>query len=353
MKRGIGLTKIVLALLLFTVTSLIAAEEEKYIACAPFEVPYFAIWHEGARAAAKHLRIKLITATANWDPSRERTLIESSVAGGANGVIVARVDLDAFVPYAEELFKRGVPVVTTDGPFHRGPRLAHFSSDDVSIGKIQAKKMLQALEQSGKPKPWKLVIFAGAPGTYAGTLRPDGALSELRPYINKGEVQIIYEIANFSRSEALTKMQAILARGPVDGVIAANDDMAIGALNACKMAGLKPGKDVFFIGVDIIPEAAELIKTGEYLGSVTQAPWLEGYWAVATIYFFRKYGGKPDSVAMPVPYFLVDKTNLDTYEQYVKYDGPPPVDFFTNCSDKYREFVNAYWPNFQWPEWSH
>jgi len=335
--------------LIFTSVSSFAAVH-KYIACAPFECPYFGTWHEGARAAAEHLGVELTTATANWDPSRETSLIESAVTGGADGVIVARVNLDAFVPCANRINKLGVAIVSTDGPFHRGPRLAHFTTDAMDIGKILGREILEVLENSGKVKPWNIVVLAGLPGTYDGTIRTDGAMASLQPYIDKGEINIIYEIANFSRSLALTKMSAILSKTHVDAVIAANDDMALGALKACEAAGLKLGKDVFFMGVDLIPEVAKLIGEGKYLGSVTQAPWLEGYWGVATLYFYQEYGGKPDSPVMPVPYFAVDKTNLKTYEKLIKYNGPPPPEFFTNCSGKYMDFISKYWPGFSWPE---
>lgn len=348
MKRaGLVTSLIVMAMVLSQPT----VASHKYIACAPFECPYFQIWLEGAKAAAEHLGVSLITATAGWDPSREAALIEGAVAGGADGVIVARVDLDAFVPWAKRVAGLGVPIVTTDGPFHRGPRLAHFSTDDVDMGRILAKEMLEALENSGKPKPWHLVVFAGLPGTYAGTLRPDGAMAVLRPYIDRGDVVVTYEIANFARELAMKKMQAIIAKGPVDGVIAANDDMAIGAMKACEAAGLRPGTDVFFVGIDIIPEAAKLIKEGKYLGSITQAPWLGGYWGVATIYFYHEYGCKPDEPSMPLPYFFVDSENLATFERHVKYNGPPPPEFFTNCAAEYNAFVSKYWPGFSWPEW--
>jgi len=340
-----------LGLVLATTVALPAVASHKYIACAPFECPYFQIWLDGAKAAADDLGVKLTTATAGWDPSREATLIEGAVAGGADGVIVARVDLDAFVSWAKRVANFGVPIVTTDGPFHQGPRLAHFWADDVDMGRILAREMLKVLENSGKPKPWRLVVFAGLPGTYSGTLRPDGAMAILRPYIDSGDVVVTYEIANFARELAMKKMQAILAKGPVDGVIAANDDMAIGALKACEAAGLNPGTDVFFVGIDIIPEAAKLIEGGKYLGSVTQAPWLEGYWGVATIYFYQEYGCKPDAPSMPVPYFFVDSENLDSFEQYIKYNGPPPPEFFTNCADEYKAFVDEHWPGFSWPEW--
>jgi len=318
----------------------------KLFAVAPFEDQYFTTWLDGAKAAAKLLGADISTATAGWDPAKQDSLIQSAVAAGANGILVARVDLDAFVPLATELSEKGIAIVTTDGPVHYGPRIAHFAADDMELGRELAKALIEGLEKSGKPKPWNVVGFAGLPGTYAGLTRIEGALSVLNPMISSGDVVLLTtEIANFDRQLGMQKMEALLGKySKVDGVFAANDDMAIGAMKACEAAGLVPGKDTIFVGIDVIPDAQTAINEGKMYASISQAPYLEGYWGVTTLYAYLKYGCKPDSVGMPIPTVVVKKENLTTFSKEVKFDKPPSADLFTNCKDKYEEFLKQFWP---------
>lgn len=323
-----------------------ATKPIKLFAVAPFEDQYFTTWLDGAKAAAKLLGVDISTATAGWDPAKQDSLIQSAVAAGANGILVARVDLDAFVPLATELSEKGIAIVTTDGPVHYGPRIAHFAADDMELGREVAKALIEGLEKSGKPKPWNVVGFAGLPGTYAGLTRIEGALSILNPLISKGDVVLLAtEIANFDRQLGMQKMEALLGKfSKVDGVFGANDDMVIGAMKACEAAGLVPGKDTIFVGIDVIPDAQAAINEGKMYASISQAPYLEGYWGITTLYANLKYGCKPDSVGMPVPTVVVTKDNLNTFQKQVTFDKPVSVELFTNCKDKYQEFVKQFWP---------
>jgi len=140
-------------------------------------------------------------------------LIQSAVSAGAQGVLVARVDLDAFIPLSEQLNKKGIAVVTTDGPIHNGPRLAHFSTDGMTVGKEIGTLLIEGLQKSGKPKPWYVVGFAGLPGTYDGMTRIEGALAVMNSLISSGDIILVStEIANFDRQLAMQKMQGILTK---------------------------------------------------------------------------------------------------------------------------------------------
>lgn len=355
MKNQKALVLVLIAILIFSSIVVTGCRKEsttsektgtlQIAAVAPFEDQYFNIWFEGARAAAKKLNVKLSEATAGWDPNKQNNLIEAAVAAGAKGVLVARVDLDAFVPLSQKLTQQGIAVVTTDGPVHTGPRLAHLSSDDMKVGQAIGKALLEGLEKSGKPKPWKIVAFAGLPGTYAGMVRIEGALSILNPLIQKGEIKLVStEIANFDRELGMKKMEAILARThEIDGIFGANDDMVLGAAKACENAGLKPGKDVILVGVDVIPDAQQAIRDEKMYASISQAPYLEGYWGTCILYFNLTTGCKPDSIELPIPIITVTKQNVNDFEREVKFDQPPSKEWFTNCKDKYEEFVKKFW----------
>lgn len=345
----IGLSVLVIALFSTSAGCQKSAENKqiKIFAVSPFEDQYFATWLDGAKAAAKLLNIDLTSGTAESDPSKQNDLIQSAVSAGAQGVLVARVDLDAFLPLARQLDAKAVAIVTTDGPVSNGPRLAHFAADDMALGKELGTLLMEGLAKSGKPKPWYIVAFAGLPGTYAGMTRVEGALAAMSASIAKGDIVMgSTQIANFDRQTAFEKMQAILTNNhKIDGVFAANDDMTFGAMKACEAAGLVSGKDTIFVGIDVIPDAVNAITQGKEYGSISQAPYLEGYWGVTTLYAYLEYGIKPDSVGMPVPTVAVTKENVNNFTATIKYDKPVPAEDFATYKDKYQTFVQKFWPN--------
>jgi ABC-type sugar transport system substrate-binding protein len=311
----------------------------------PFEVPYFKMWRDGALKATEELGIRTTVAGGEWDPVKQESQIRSAVAAGANGILWCRVDLYAAAPLLDELWEKGIPVATTDGPEYKGKRVAHLASLDLDLGKLTAEALLKALEESGKPKPWRLVYLQGLPGTIAAGERREGFMAQMLPLIMKGDVVIVAdEVANFDRKLGEEKMAAILAKTTdIDGIAGGNDDMVIGAMIAAEGVGLVSGKDTFFVGIDVIPEAKELIKQGKMYASVTQAPYLNAYWGVYTVYFYLTYRIKPEPTWIKGIYFLVTKENVDVFEKEVITTKPIPDEYYTHVIDKYTEIKKKHW----------
>ena len=58
----------------------------------------------------------------------------------------------------------------------------------------------------------------------------------------------------------------------IDVLIAQNDDMALGAIDAIKAAGLEPGKDIIIVGCDSVKAAFEAIVAGEMNATIECTP---------------------------------------------------------------------------------
>ena len=294
---------------------------------APFADEYFTTWLNGAKAAAKKLHVVILSSEANSDQSQQTSLIQAAVSAGANAAIFAVVDVQGAIPLLDQLGAKGIPVVTTDGPAGVGPRLAHFASSDMALGEEEGNALMAGLAQAKIAKPWRIVTFAGLPGTYSGMTRVEGAVDAMEPLIQKHQIILVAnEIANFDRSTAFQQMQALLTTTrDIDGVMGANDDMTIGAMEAAKDAGLVPGKTTIFVGTDVIADAVAAIKDGQEYASVSQAPYLEAYYGVATIYFNKLTGCKPLSISNTTPTVLVKKANVNTFLKQVQFNEPGAV----------------------------
>ena len=125
------------------------------------------------------------------------------------------------------------------------------------------------------------------------------------------------ESANWDQQEAFTKMETILQRNRnIEGVIAGNDTMALGAVAALKAAGLT-GK-VMVVGFDGSPDAISAIKDGEMHATALQPAALIAEMAVEQADEFIKTGktGQPEKQSIDCE--LVTKDNADQFGVFAK-----------------------------------
>ncbi len=291
--------------------------------------PYFVALKDGAEAAVKELKnkgieVEMIVYDAKDDPSLQVSQIET--ATGISAVLVNPVHKEAIQPALRKVIEVGIPVVTTDRDVADPTlRLVFIGTDNVKGAEQAAEALIKALQESGKPQPWRVVILNGIPGTTAAEDRKKGFHNVLDPLVGQGKVVIVAEeIANFRRDQGLSVMESILAKEKVDAVIAANDEMALGAIQAIEGAGLKPGVDVIVVGYDAIPDAVEAVRQGKMYATIAQSPFLQGYWAVYAAYYHITQGWKPAEDWIPTPTVVVTKANADTFQVEVASPKPLP-----------------------------
>jgi len=294
--------------------------------------PYFVALRDGAQKAvdelkAKGVNIEMKVYDAKDDPNQQITQIETAIGEGISAIVVNPVHVEAIQPALQKAKDAGIPVITTDRDVaDHSLRIVFIGTDNVKGAEEGAKALIKALEESGKPTPWKVVILNGIPGTTAAEDRKKGFHNILDQYVSQGKVQIVAEeVANFRRDEGLSKMESILAAHPdIDAVIAANDEMALGAIQAIEGAGLTPGKDVIVVGYDAIPDAVQAIKEGKMYATIAQSPFLQGYWGVYAAYYVITKDWKPSEDWIKTPVVVVTKENVETFESQVKTPQPLP-----------------------------
>ena len=162
------------------------------------------------------------------------------------------VDVIALPPVVEtgwdavltEAKNAGIPVIIVDRSVTADPSLyaAHLGSDMVIEGQRAAEEMNKLLPDGGN-----ILELSGTTGSGAANGRAQGFREKLNPNIKIIDSQT----GNFTRAEGKPVMEAFLKKyeGQIQGAFIHNDDMAIGAIEAMKAAGLKPG-DLKIISVD-------------------------------------------------------------------------------------------------------
>lgn len=141
--------------------------------------------------------------------------------------------------------------------------------DNIQAGEALAQIMIDML--ADEPAPANIVILEGTVGASAATERQTGIMNVL----NKQDKLVVYgsQSAEWTRTKGKEVMEAFLksasAEGvEIKGVMGHNDDMSIGAIQAIEEAGLKPGEDIFLMGVDGARGSFQAMVEGKYNATV-------------------------------------------------------------------------------------
>ncbi len=190
------------------------------------------------------------------------------------------VDVIAFSPVVEsgwdavlnEAKAAGIPVIITDrtvGIKDSSLWLTFMGSDFAEEGRRAARWIVEEL---GTSEPVNIVELQGNAGAAPTIDRKAGFEEVIKDHPNYRI--IASETGDFFRSQGYTVMKGVLASESrrIDVVFSHNDDMAIGAIQAIKERGIKPGKDIVIVGVDGIKDAFKAMAAGEMNCSVECNP---------------------------------------------------------------------------------
>ncbi|MBP3409624.1 MAG: ABC transporter substrate-binding protein [Clostridia bacterium] len=147
---------------------------------------------------------------------------------------------------------------------------AAFGGDFIEEGYRMVKWAGEYMKTIGMEEA-NVVIMEGTTGASAQVDRTTGNLKALEEYPNMKLVG--QQSGNFTRAEGQAVMESWLKSiDKIDILFAQNDDMALGAIDAIKAAGLVPGKDIIIVGCDSVKAAFEAIVAGEMNATIECTP---------------------------------------------------------------------------------
>jgi ribose transport system substrate-binding protein len=147
--------------------------------------------------------------------------------------------------------------------------IAHIGVNSLDAGLSVSRSLVKAMGGQGG-----IVALQGILENKPAQLRYDGLQKVLAE--NPGVTLLDQQTANWDRSQAFPIVQAWLSKygDKIKGIWAANDDMALGAIEALRAQGLA-GK-IPVVGVDGIPEAIQAVKKGEMVATVSSDAYYQG-----------------------------------------------------------------------------
>jgi len=256
------------------------------------------------KAEAAKRNYELVVTDAQSQTSRQVSDVEDLVARGVNLILLAPREYEGLAPALQAAKAARIPVILVD-------RLAEGSPGEDYVTFL-GSNFVQQGERAGA---WlatatggraQIVELTGTAGSSVAVDRAKGFRQAIA--VHPGMQIIASQTGDFARAASQSVMQNIIqAKGRVmTAVYAHNDEMAIGAIEALKAAGIKPGVDVTIVSVDGERAALEAIARGE-LGATVESNPRFGPLAFDTIEKVRHGEPLPKSILITDRFF--DRTN--------------------------------------------
>lgn len=275
------------------------------LALSTLENPFFVTLRDGAQEAADEAGLELLVSDAQDDAQTQANDLQNFVSQGVDVIVVNPVDSAAVVPSIEAANEAGIPVVTVDRGADGGDIASHIASDNVLGGQHAGEYLFEQIGGSGN-----VAMLEGVPGTSAARDRGEGFTNALD---EAADIELVAnQTANFNREEGFTVAQNVLQSNPeLNGIFAQNDEMALGAVEAAREAGVL--EDLVIVGFDATDDALAAIEAGEMAATVAQQPDILGARGIETAAAI--IAGDEVDAEQPVEVQLVTADNVGEFTE--------------------------------------
>lgn len=264
---------------------------------------------EGIDAYAAANNITVLWNSANNDVNTQASQVDQYVSAKVDAIIVVPVQAGTLEPQVAEAKAAKIPLLDVNATLNNKDITASVQPDDVAAGAQEAQMMVDKIGSTGN-----VVILQGPLGGSGEINRGKGIDQVLAK--NPGIKVLAKDTANWKRDEAVNKTKNwISAFGTkIDGVIAENDDMGLGALQAFKEAKMS----VPIVGIDGIEDGLAAVKDGTFIGTSLQNGTVELAAGLAVAAQVARGESKNDNPVYVMP--AITSVNVDAAIKHVVTD---------------------------------
>ena len=217
-----------------------------------------------AHPAVKSGLAKITVFDGQYDALTQSNQFDTMITQHYDAIIFVPIDAAAGADAVKKAKAANIPVIGSNARVTGHDLTSYVGSDDVRAGVLEADAVVKAMGGKGD-----VVIIEGPIGQSAQIERGRGNKQVLDQH---PDVKVIeHKTANWSRAEAQSLMENWLTAHPnqINGIIGQNDEMALGALQAVKAAGI-PFSKIPTAGIDGVSDAIRAVKSGEMVSSILQ-----------------------------------------------------------------------------------
>lgn len=276
--------------------------------------PFWAVVQQGMRDAADVLGCKADIDLAGGDLANQQKKFEEAVAANPNGIALVINDDTAWDKPVEDALAAGIPVIGMNNDDTEGTagnkRLCYIGQNERRAGYMLAFKLFSEAEAAGVDLAnAHVAMFAEVPGAAYAIVRSAGVKDAMEEF---GITS--FELGDAGGLEMTTVEQrqaAYLTAHPETTFFMGAGGICTDRLtSSLKAAGKEPG-EIYAGGFDAAPGTVEGLKSDYLLASIDQQQYLQGYFAVFTLYLYHLYGLTPN---IDTGGYLITKDNLGLIE---------------------------------------
>jgi ribose transport system substrate-binding protein len=267
--------------------------------------PIFAALRAGAAVAAKNLGVQLV----NYVPStadnvaQQNKLVDDAIKDKPDAIVFVPVKFTEAGGAVKKINAAQIPLINANEPLVNASIVGYVGTNDVSLAREAGRYMLKAMNGNGN-----IVILDGPDKSLSAEGRGQGYRDVIKEF--PGVKFLDAKPANYQRAQAKQVVAGFLSRyANLDGILAGNDPMAMGAVDALKAANRKAS----VVGINASREVMDLIKSGDVIGSGDYDTFAQGCLAVEmAVRALRKENVPHDLILKPT---VIDKTNYAPFDQ--------------------------------------
>lgn len=295
---------VAIALIFMFCSATMAVAAEKWVVFSVKNIvnPFWkACWVGAQKAAGEYDGIKLTyTSPTKSDNIEEQTsMMEDIMLQKPDGIVFVPVDYVALVPIVEKMNKANIPVFNYCNQMAGGKYEIYVGSNDELLAYTIAKAAFKAIGNKGK-----VIIEDGVPGASTAQARHKGFMKAIEE--TPGIELLTSQPANYNRLMGMQVMENLLQRFPkIDVVLAANDEQALGCVEAIDAAG-RLG-EIKVTGVDANTDAAQSIMEGRLWATADYSGLGQGYLVTKAAIEYLNGNKIPKKIILPAQ--IVTKEN--------------------------------------------
>lgn len=255
--------------------------------------PFWAVVHQGMRDAADELGCEADIALSGGDLAKQQKDFQEAVASNPDGIALVINDATAWDQPVQDALDKGIPVIGINNDDPDNPRLCYIGQDEIAASKTLAEKVFSEAEAAGVDMANAHVAFAAeVPGAAYAQTRAAGVKQAMEKYGITSFDMI--DAGGLEMTVVESRITSYLTGHPETTFIMGAGGICTDRLmSSLKAAGKKPG-EVYAGGFDAAPGTLEGIKEGYLICSIDQQQYLQGYFAIYTLYLYNKYGLTPN-----------------------------------------------------------
>ncbi len=274
----------------------------------PRDNPFFKAEAEAAAAKARELGYETLVQTHDDDAHKQDQIFDVAIAQSAVAIILDNAGVDASIAAVQKAKNAGVPSFLIDREINaNGIAVAQIVSNNYQGATLGAQEFVRLMGEKGT-----YFELTGRESDSNAAIRSRGYHDVIDKYPAMN--MVASQSANWSQTESFQKIETMLQAHPdVQGVIAGNDTMALGASAALKAAGRS---DVIVVGFDGSPDVIEAIRAGDIQATVLQPARQIAEMAVEQAHRYLTTGSTGEPEKQSIDCVLVTAANADQFEMF-------------------------------------